>query len=261
MPNEALDRSLAFAQQNLDQLRYLLRDLLPAPEKMGVAVDHAAWMPRAWWPATHLTEHQRTLWGTALQTANDMPRTGWVRLDSHVVLALDAELKRLASAPPPAPAHSSSVRFLVDELYRKLNSYGIAMARGDALNSAGLVDKFHGLVAELIAAAAREPRERLTDQQIDMVADQIVLGMPDGLQGFLKTWGWVQFARALLEATGDRAEPTTPQGAQPDWLDSVQFYELMQVYRHHKVDAAIPFEKVKQYIAQQIAPPQPGNLA
>ena len=40
-------------------------------------------------------------------------------------------------------------------------------------------------------------REPLTDEQIDAIAD----AMPGGLKGFMKGWGWRQFARAVLEAT------------------------------------------------------------
>jgi hypothetical protein len=38
-------------------------------------------------------------------------------------------------------------------------------------------------------------REPLTDNQIDKIAES----MPGGLEGFLKGWGWRQFARAVLE--------------------------------------------------------------
>ena len=38
--------------------------------------------------------------------------------------------------------------------------------------------------------------EPLTDGQIDAIAD----AMPGGLEGFLKGWGWRQFARAVLES-------------------------------------------------------------
>lgn len=38
----------------------------------------------------------------------------------------------------------------------------------------------------------------LTDEQIGAVAD----GMPGGSGGFLKTWGWYQFARAVERAHG-----------------------------------------------------------
>jgi hypothetical protein len=40
---------------------------------------------------------------------------------------------------------------------------------------------------------------QLTDERIDAIAETVIKGMPDGLNGFLKTWGWRQFARALLE--------------------------------------------------------------
>ena len=38
----------------------------------------------------------------------------------------------------------------------------------------------------------------LTDEQIDAIAN----GMPGGLDGFLKGWGWRQFARAVIDASG-----------------------------------------------------------
>lgn len=39
-------------------------------------------------------------------------------------------------------------------------------------------------------------RDPLTDEQIDAIAD----AMPGGLEGFMKGWGWRQFARAVIEA-------------------------------------------------------------
>ena len=47
---------------------------------------------------------------------------------------------------------------------------------------------------------ARKPLP-LSDEQIDAIAD----GMPGGLGGFMKTWGWRQFARKILDL---RAPPT-----------------------------------------------------
>ena len=41
---------------------------------------------------------------------------------------------------------------------------------------------------------ARKPLP-LSDEQIDAIAD----GMPGGLGGFMKTWGWRQFARKILD--------------------------------------------------------------
>ena len=40
------------------------------------------------------------------------------------------------------------------------------------------------------------PRQPLTDKHIDAIAES----MPGGLDGFLKGWGWRQFARAILNA-------------------------------------------------------------
>jgi hypothetical protein len=38
----------------------------------------------------------------------------------------------------------------------------------------------------------------LTDERIDHIADIVVKGMPEGIHGFCKSWGWRQFARAIL---------------------------------------------------------------
>lgn len=51
---------------------------------------------------------------------------------------------------------------------------------------------------------ARKPLP-LSDEQIDAIAD----GMPGGLGGFMKTWGWRQFARKILDL---RAPPTWEPG-------------------------------------------------
>ena len=60
-----------------------------------------------------------------------------------------------------------------------------------------LIDSLRSRIAEL---EARKPLP-LSDEQIDAIAD----GMPGGLGGFMKTWGWRQFARKILEL---RAPPT-----------------------------------------------------
>ena len=52
------------------------------------------------------------------------------------------------------------------------------------------------------------PAKTITDAQIDAIAD----GMPGGLDGFLKGWGWRHFARAILAASnGEAAVPTPAQ--------------------------------------------------
>ncbi|MCG3783285.1 ead/Ea22-like family protein [Delftia acidovorans] len=53
---------------------------------------------------------------------------------------------------------------------------------------------------QLAELEARKPLP-LSDEQIDAIAD----GMPGGLGGFMKTWGWRQFARKILDL---RAPPT-----------------------------------------------------
>lgn len=66
------------------------------------------------------------------------------------------------------------------------------------------------------ARAEREAPEQqpLTDDRIDAIADLIVKGMPEGIRGFTKEWGWRQFARALLDDCAGHyraAEPTTAE--------------------------------------------------
>lgn len=63
-----------------------------------------------------------------------------------------------------------------------------------------------------IEAALLEPESSatLTDEQIDAVFNQ----MPDGASGFLKTWGYRQFARSLLEAAATTGtQPTQNEHA------------------------------------------------
>ena len=48
----------------------------------------------------------------------------------------------------------------------------------------------------LLYTRPQPQRDPLTDEEIDAIAD----AMPGGLEGFLKGWGWRQFARAVLAA-------------------------------------------------------------
>ena len=57
------------------------------------------------------------------------------------------------------------------------------------------------------ALAATQPAAQgmeadLTDEQIEEVFNQ----MPDGAYGFLKSWGYLQFARAVLAAQAKQGE-------------------------------------------------------
>lgn len=54
------------------------------------------------------------------------------------------------------------------------------------------------LLATLLGYTKEQPKRKpLTDEQIDAIAD----AMPGGLEGFMKGWGWRQFASAVIEAT------------------------------------------------------------
>ena len=56
-----------------------------------------------------------------------------------------------------------------------------------------------------IAALQKQIGEPLTDERIDYIADITSRGMENGIRGFMTAWGWRQFARALIEACGNRA--------------------------------------------------------
>jgi hypothetical protein len=59
--------------------------------------------------------------------------------------------------------------------------------------------------ADICDECARYVISRLpepTDAQIDTIADS----MPGGMEGFLKGWGWRQFARKVLELVRDSDE-------------------------------------------------------
>lgn len=70
-------------------------------------------------------------------------------------------------------------------------------------------------VLEALAAHdAEQESVALSDERIDAIAGLVVKGMPDGIQGFLKTWGWRQFARALLEDCAGHCRAPAEQAAQ-----------------------------------------------
>ena len=72
------------------------------------------------------------------------------------------------------------------------------------------------LRAELSARSTPKQGEALSDERIDHIADIVARGMPDGISGFCKSWGYRQFARALLEdCAGHYAAP--PQQVEPGW--------------------------------------------
>ncbi len=102
-----------------------------------------------------------------------------------------------------AAAMSSNHRRSCDSILNLVFDMRCAI-RNDSCGSASQESYEAAVLAEgdLIAAIeqAFEPAEAepMTPERIDHIADLVVKGMPDGLRGFCKTWGWQQFARALF---------------------------------------------------------------
>ena len=75
-------------------------------------------------------------------------------------------------------------------------------------------ESINGLREALAMQSARStPKhgEALSDERIDHIADITARGMPDGILGFCRSWGYRQFARALLEdCAGYYAAPKEP---------------------------------------------------
>lgn len=70
------------------------------------------------------------------------------------------------------------------------------------------------LLVELAARAAGAVPADVTDQEICRIAELTINAMPEGILGFVKTWGWQQFARTLVENLqpyGLRLATTTEQ--------------------------------------------------
>jgi hypothetical protein len=67
--------------------------------------------------------------------------------------------------------------------------------------------------AALVAHLEGAEQKPLTDERIDHIAEITIKAMPDGIRGFMKVWGWQQFARNLAEilATPTSATPTEEQ--------------------------------------------------
>ena len=51
----------------------------------------------------------------------------------------------------------------------------------------------------------------MSDERIDAIADLVIKSMPDGLRGFIRTWGYHQFARALLDVCAGYYRPVPAQ--------------------------------------------------
>lgn len=76
----------------------------------------------------------------------------------------------------------------------------IPMAEQDNMVSANMRDIARDALAAPSACSEPQPVKTLTDVEVYALADVVVANMPDGLQGFLKTWGWQQFAYSLFRA-------------------------------------------------------------
>lgn len=55
--------------------------------------------------------------------------------------------------------------------------------------------------------------KKLTDEQIDRIAENCAKSMPDGIRGFCNTWGWRQFARELLDICAGHERDSGPSGS------------------------------------------------
>lgn len=87
-------------------------------------------------------------------------------------------------------------------------------------------EDYRGVYRAMLAAAPQPPADhlrgatemiekqpsKLSDSEIDAIAE----AMPGGLDGFLKGWGWRQFARAVIGAArGEDALDAAPQQPAP----------------------------------------------
>ena len=120
----------------------------------------------------------------------------------------------MTTAPTPARADA-----LIREHRASIHPEVLPAWASDAVDELGrLLAQVHKLEMDVLDLAsensilkrqdseleARKPLP-LSDEQIDAIAD----GMPGGLGGFMKTWGWRQFARKILDL---RAPPTWEPG-------------------------------------------------
>jgi hypothetical protein len=75
-----------------------------------------------------------------------------------------------------------------------------------------------------LRAALAEPEQpvALSDERIDFIADTVVKGMPEGISGFCKSWGWRQFARAILQDCAGHYAPTPQPEQEPvAWMQEM----------------------------------------
>ena len=140
-------------------------------------------------------------------TADDMGRPfNALRIGAHFYKEIPPVGTKLYTAPPECQPHNLNCTVFV---YRHRETGAIrALYTEDARAMTGRDDYEH--VASLeprmwieynFDDAAKE-RQPMTDAGINEIADS----MPGGLAGFMKGWGWQQFARAIEAAHGIGAE-------------------------------------------------------
>lgn len=91
-------------------------------------------------------------------------------------------------------------------------------------NSTQRAKDLHAEASDAVRAAlAQQPAAlepvALSDERIDAIADTIIKGMPDGVRGFCASWGYRQFARALLEDCRGHYRAALADAPAPDPLD------------------------------------------
>lgn len=108
-----------------------------------------------------------------LEIVGAIPDMNYVTVPRHVARDASVELRRL---------DAENERLLAQ--VHKLEMDALDLASENSILKRAETDELE----------ARKPLP-LSDEQIDAIAD----GMPGGLGGFMKTWGWRQFARKILD--------------------------------------------------------------
>jgi hypothetical protein len=150
-----------------------------------------------------------------------------------------------AEAHPQAPASpqpEAEARKAVADLYQHSETGRTRIVMRDALSDCDAQWLHVGaLVLATPSAGAPLPEqqeaqvEALTDERIDRIADLTVKGMPDGIRGFMKEWGWRQFARNLAEIlatppASSRVAAPTPQAVKVPPLTQEQANEVWRAW-------------------------------
>jgi hypothetical protein len=167
------------AQESTD----LLQELVSESERLGMYPWQTPADVLAAQLAADFNELRPGPLRTAIETYRATDSSHYGRM-AAVVLAMMDELQPCGKHPHPVPYDPSASHVPPD--YR------------DGWNAA-------------LRAVAEMPQAT-----IDRVADLVIRGMPEGIQGFCKLWGWQQFARALGECLASRDKPPGAAPADED---------------------------------------------